>query len=51
MSSRASGGAFVTANSGAVIADLYPREERGRAYGFTGIGWTQGAVSASSSAA
>jgi len=29
------GGAFIMANSGAVIADLYPRELRGRAYGFT----------------
>jgi MFS family permease len=32
------------ANSGAVIADLYPREQRGRAYGFTSLGWTIGAV-------
>ncbi len=38
------GGAFIMANSGAVIADLYPRERRGRAYGFTSIGWTMGAV-------
>jgi len=38
------GGAFVMANSGAVIADLYPRERRGRAYGFTSVGWTIGAV-------
>jgi EmrB/QacA subfamily drug resistance transporter len=38
------GGAFVMANSGAVIADLYPRELRGRAYGFTSVGWTIGAV-------
>ena len=41
---QAVGGAFVTANSGAVIADLYPREQRGRAYGFTSLGWTIGAV-------
>jgi MFS family permease len=27
-----------------VIADLYPRERRGRAYGFTALGWTMGAV-------
>src|ERR1700683_3079573 len=27
------GGALIMANSGAVIADLYPREQRGRAYG------------------
>jgi EmrB/QacA subfamily drug resistance transporter len=38
------GGAFVTANSGAVIADLFPPERRGRAYGFNGMGWSVGAV-------
>ena len=38
------GGAFVTANSGAVIADLFPVQERGRAYGYNGIGWSMGAV-------
>ncbi len=38
------GGAFVTANSGAVIAELYPREQRGRAYGYNSIGWSLGAV-------
>ncbi|HEX3960358.1 MAG TPA: MFS transporter [Trebonia sp.] len=38
------GGALVMANSGAVIADLYPRERRGRAYGYTALGWTVGAV-------
>ena len=38
------GGALVMANSGAVIADLYPRERRGRAYGFTSVGWTVGAI-------
>jgi len=36
------GGALIMANSGAVIADLYPREQRGRAYGFTSLGWTVG---------
>ncbi len=38
------GGALVSANSGAVIADLFPPERRGRAYGFNGIGWSLGAV-------
>jgi EmrB/QacA subfamily drug resistance transporter len=38
------GGALIMANSGAVIADLYPREQRGRAYGYTSLGWTIGAV-------
>src|SRR3984957_8803887 len=41
---QGSGGALIMANSGAVIADLYPREQRGRAYGFTSLGWTIGAV-------
>jgi len=38
------GGALVTANSGAVIADLFPPQERGKAYGFNSIGWSAGAV-------
>ncbi|WP_222849998.1 MFS transporter [Trebonia kvetii] len=38
------GGALIMANSGAVIADLYPKERRGLAYGFTSLGWTIGAV-------
>src|ERR1017187_3521282 len=38
------GGALVTANSGAPIADLFPPQERGKAYGFNGIGWSAGAV-------
>ena len=38
------GGAFVTANSGAVIADLYPPQRRGRAYGYNAVGWSLGAV-------
>lgn len=38
------GGALISANSGAIIADLFPPEERGRAYGYTAIGWNVGAV-------
>jgi len=38
------GGAFITANSGAVIADTFPKEQRGRAYGFNAIGFNTGAV-------
>jgi MFS family permease len=38
------GGALMTANSGAVIADLFPPERRGRAYGFNAVGWSIGAV-------
>jgi len=38
------GGALISANSGAIIADLFPPERRGRAYGFNSIGWSLGAV-------
>jgi len=38
------GGAFVSANSGAIIAGLYPAHERGKAYGYNSIGWSLGAV-------
>lgn len=38
------GGSFVTANSGAIIAGLYPPEQRGKAYGYNSIGWSLGAV-------
>ena len=38
------GGALVTANSGAVIADIFPPDRRGRAYGFNAVGWNVGAI-------
>jgi EmrB/QacA subfamily drug resistance transporter len=38
------GGAFVSANSGAIIAGLYPPHHRGKAYGYNAIGWSLGAV-------
>jgi EmrB/QacA subfamily drug resistance transporter len=38
------GGALISANSGAVIADTFPPERRGRAYGFNAVGWSVGAV-------
>ncbi len=38
------GGALISANSGAIIADLFPKEKRGRAYGYNAIGWSLGAV-------
>lgn len=38
------GGALVTANSGAIIADAIPASQRGRAFGITGMGWSVGAV-------
>lgn len=41
---QAFGGALMQANSGALIADLYPPNQRGRAYGYTAIGYTTGAT-------
>ncbi|MGD0998198.1 MAG: MFS transporter, partial [Thermoleophilia bacterium] len=38
------GGALISANSGAVIADTFPAGRRGRAYGYTSVGWSAGAV-------
>ncbi len=38
------GGALITANSGAVIADTFPPERRGRAYGINAVGWNVGAI-------
>lgn len=38
------GGALITANSGAIIADVFPPARRGRAYGFISVGWNIGAI-------
>ncbi len=38
------GGALMTANSGAIIADIFPPERRGQAYGYNAVGWSMGAV-------
>ena len=38
------GGALISSNSGAVIADTFKESERGKAYGYTGIGWSVGAI-------
>ena len=38
------GGALVIANSGAIIADLFPRDQRGKAYGYNGVGFSLNAV-------
>jgi len=35
---------LIASNSGAIIADTYPAHERGKAYGYTGVGWSVGAV-------
>jgi EmrB/QacA subfamily drug resistance transporter len=41
---QAVGGAFLTATSGAIIADTFEVGRRGRAYGYTGMGWNMGAM-------
>jgi EmrB/QacA subfamily drug resistance transporter len=38
------GGALISSNSGAIIADTFPQRERGRAYGITGAGYSMGAI-------
>ncbi len=38
------GGALISSNSGAIIADTFPENKRGRAFGFTGFGWSAGAI-------
>ncbi len=38
------GGALMQANSGALIADTFERHNRGRAFGFTGLGWNMGSM-------
>ncbi|EZQ10023.1 major facilitator transporter [Candidatus Acidianus copahuensis] len=41
---QAIGGALLTANSYAVIADIFQPRERGKAYGITSLGWNVGAL-------
>nr|WP_292424906.1 MFS transporter [Methanoregula sp.] len=41
---QAFGGALMQANSGAIIADTFPPNVRGTAYGYISLGWTSGAV-------
>jgi len=41
---QAIGGAILQATSGAIIADVFPREIRGRAYGYNSLGYTSGAM-------
>jgi EmrB/QacA subfamily drug resistance transporter len=38
------GGAFIFANGGAILADTFPPNERGKAFGYNGIGWSLGAI-------
>ncbi|EZQ01992.1 MULTISPECIES: MFS transporter [Acidianus] len=41
---QAIGASMLQANSGAIIADYYPPNRRGKAYGYTSIGWNVGAI-------
>ncbi|MCY0858818.1 MAG: MFS transporter [Sulfolobaceae archaeon] len=41
---QAVGASLMQANSGAIIADYYPPNERGKAYGYTSVGWNIGAI-------
>jgi len=41
---QAAGGAILQATSGAIIADYFPRERRGTAYGYNSLGFTAGAM-------
>jgi EmrB/QacA subfamily drug resistance transporter len=41
---QGAGGALISSNSGAIIADTFPSERRGRAYGITAVGWSAGAI-------
>jgi EmrB/QacA subfamily drug resistance transporter len=41
---QAIGGGMLQATSGAIIADYFPRERRGRAYGYNSLGFTAGAM-------
>ncbi|MFZ1127797.1 MFS transporter [Methanoregula sp.] len=41
---QAIGGALMQANSGAIVADTFPPNARGTAFGYISLGWTSGAV-------
>jgi len=41
---QAVGASLMVANSGAIIADHFPPEQRGRAFGYTALGWNLGAI-------
>src|SRR5208337_1661113 len=41
---QAVGGALMQANSGAIIADTFPPNVRGTAFGYLSLGWTSGAM-------
>ena len=35
---------MISSNSGAIIADTFGQKERGKAFGYTGLGWSIGAI-------
>ncbi|HWQ20989.1 MAG TPA: MFS transporter [Methanotrichaceae archaeon] len=41
---QAIGGSLLQSNSGAIIADIFPKNERGKAFGYNSMGWTAGAM-------
>jgi EmrB/QacA subfamily drug resistance transporter len=41
---QALGGALMQANSGAIVADTFPPDQRGTAFGYISLGWTSGAL-------
>ncbi|MDD1753164.1 MAG: MFS transporter, partial [Methanotrichaceae archaeon] len=41
---QAIGGSLLQANGGAIIADVFPVEERGKAFGYNSMGWTIGSM-------
>jgi len=41
---QAVGASMMQANSGAIVSDYFPPNVRGRAFGFTSIGWNVGAI-------
>jgi EmrB/QacA subfamily drug resistance transporter len=41
---QAFGGAMMISTSGAIVADNFPRQTRGRAFGYTSLGWNVGAT-------
>lgn len=41
---QALGGALMESNSGAIIADIFPPNARGAAFGYNSMGWTVGAT-------
>ncbi len=38
------GGAMLIGNASAIVSDVFPREVRGRAFGYTTLGWNSGAT-------